>query len=42
MPNFNHMKLVSRGDNPNKKSLMYIPCVTRDHTLDIHNYIVLE
>ena len=37
----NHTRLVSQGDKPNKKTLMYIPCVSRDHRVYVHNHIIL-
>jgi len=32
----NHTKLVRRGDNPNKKTFMYISYVSCIHWLNIH------
>jgi len=39
---FNHTKLVRRGYNPNKKTLMYIPCVSFSYKVKLHNHVILE
>ena len=37
----NRTKLVRRGDNQNKKTLVYIPYVSCSYRLNIHNYAIL-
>ena len=40
LPAYNYTKLVHLGDNPKKKTLMYIPCVSCNHRLS--SYLQIE
>ena len=37
---YNHAKLTRRGDNPKKKIFIYVPYVSRNHRLIIHNHVI--